>query len=992
MHFLNIFNLSLWRDGRGAGAFPFVMWDMSEAETSGGNIASVRSAGSGPTASALNGSTPLTSGAAVFNGSAGSRVLGYDYDVTPTFDAITQLPDASSPGAEGVAGFTVVGASRFADGTLCCGNLGQNRDDTNTATYPREPGWVEIDPDDLGTAITEVTPSELQAPTGSAAGGQVQGFAVDGDDNVWVMVKNADALMQFTRAGVHLQTVDISGQVTTLKGNGAVYLAGTNEVAVNDESGHSWFCYSAEDGSYNGSFTTHSMGSGTVDQGFMIGGNILCWTKGSNGTAGGGGRVYYQELDFSGASAAVKANGARGQWGGSITRSEAPEGGQYIPATGKLLLFNDPGFHAADGPYTDAFNNVVELDALPPLPAYGASVTFGFVTDLDSNGTGGAVTVLASPGSASNTNFAIYQSSSNGIQVFLRDFATGDLLGLTWAVDITGPHFWTLTIDLEGNSATLTIDGEDQGAPTASTGGSYVTIAAYAGGIQRGPVLLGGADEGSYARFLSGSVYRVAVDADADLVAAALLKTVADVTMTATADAEASTADEAIPANLLTGLGGDRIVSAAGTFISAGGSETVSGTPAGSFAINSDGTGSQVLGATWQYQISGTTATSSVPLLTNLGERFNLISTVTGSYVASLTMLPEDGGLFTDLDSLPSGWSKTGSPTRTGGAAGTANIAFNGGSLDYTPSGASTLGLFSAQGVRAAGTDGTLVSATTASGGLTLVLSGTTLTASLTEGGTTVTATRTITEENGLFAYAIRCDGTALGLMVNGDTAAEEDTGDVSGLALTDPYTGLSLSGPDSYGSYLRVGAITAADAGSYLAAVMAERLPTGSIWVKSLVLDIADNHGDPTYLALRAVDLYREGVQVDLLGIGYAAYATSSAGGLFAAELAFDPSRSKTGHWSSNSWVTPSTQVTDQRLILVLNTPQQVDEVRVHPGHSSGASTNTGANNVVVYATEATITDTTYGAAVSGGEVLFDGAIAQHSGVDVVQDEVIYP
>lgn len=491
-----------------------VQWDMAAATLDAGDIDSVGSGAAWRVAAPQNGATPYSVGAAVFNGASGSRVLGVDYSTTAVFDSVVALPDATSAGSEGVTGFTGVGANVFPDGKAAFGNFGLQRYDS---AVPRTPGWVEIDPSDLSTVIADHAPTELRAPEGGANGVQLQGLAVGRLDRVFLMGKNTDTVYIFERSGDYVGAIDVSGDGLGVgDGNALVYFPQTDHVAVCDETSNTWYCYAAEDGgAYAGSFVNHAMGSGTVDQAFLSG-SVLLWGKGSNGSAAGGGSIYYQEMEFSSGVPAVKTNGARGR-ATSVAQAEAIEGFFYLG--GKLFVVSDPGFHSDAAPYTYAYNNVTIYDALPPLPAYGSAVSFGFVSDLAANGTGGAVAILATPGSASNTEWAIYQGSTNNLIVYLRDLATSTLLGFNWTVDLTGPHRVVLRVDLEANSATLDIDGEDRGPPTVTNG----TLAGYAGGIGRGALHLGGADEnGTWARFLSGRVFRVAVDASDARVRSAL--------------------------------------------------------------------------------------------------------------------------------------------------------------------------------------------------------------------------------------------------------------------------------------------------------------------------------------------------------------------------------------------------------------------------------------------------------------------------------------
>jgi len=154
----------------------------------------------------------------------------------------------------------------------------------------------------------------------------------------------------------------------------------------------------------------------------------------------------------------------------------------------------------------------------------------------------------------------------------------------------------------------------------------------------------------------------------------------------------------------------------------------------------------------------------------------------------------------------------------------------------------------------------------------------------------------------------------------------------------------------------------------------------------KSVVIDCADNYGH-TQMSIRSIEFHLNGSLISVTS-GFTAYGTSRYSADYSYEMIFNTSLSKTGAWLYTSWVTNSNS--NQRVIIVFNTPITFDEIIVNNGHSDGIVTNTGAKNVTIKISDDAITNTTYNAEVSNSYLLFNGAFDQHVAQNIIDDKTL--
>lgn len=159
------------------------------------------------------------------------------------------------------------------------------------------------------------------------------------------------------------------------------------------------------------------------------------------------------------------------------------------------------------------------------------------------------------------------------------------------------------------------------------------------------------------------------------------------------------------------------------------------------------------------------------------------------------------------------------------------------------------------------------------------------------------------------------------------------------------------------------------------------------SYTAKSIILDIADNHGDPSNMGLWSIEFKLAGVLIEVSVANVVCYSTTNIG-LHLPEYAFHTGLNKDGHSPYDSWRGSAT--TNQRLIGVFSSPITFDEVVINNWHYDGSFTTLGANNVKIYTSSDAITSPVYDEAIANSEVIFNGLFSEHGPINAADDEVL--
>lgn len=158
----------------------------------------------------------------------------------------------------------------------------------------------------------------------------------------------------------------------------------------------------------------------------------------------------------------------------------------------------------------------------------------------------------------------------------------------------------------------------------------------------------------------------------------------------------------------------------------------------------------------------------------------------------------------------------------------------------------------------------------------------------------------------------------------------------------------------------------------------------------KSVILDIADNYGDSSYMGIRAIDFWMNSSKINIIGTDFNAYSTTNLSAYYIPELIFNTTLLKTGSALNSSWLSSGQATTNQRIAITFNTAIEFDAIKINNAHHIGGNTSRGLKNVNIYISDDVITSTVYNAPISNSVKIFDGVFAEHITEDVEDPQIL--
>ncbi|MCP3924837.1 MAG: hypothetical protein GY714_19845 [Desulfobacterales bacterium] len=157
----------------------------------------------------------------------------------------------------------------------------------------------------------------------------------------------------------------------------------------------------------------------------------------------------------------------------------------------------------------------------------------------------------------------------------------------------------------------------------------------------------------------------------------------------------------------------------------------------------------------------------------------------------------------------------------------------------------------------------------------------------------------------------------------------------------------------------------------------------------KSVVFDIANNHGATDYIRLRSIEFYKEDVLLPYTESDFTCHSTADNSN-FKANNIFITGKSKIGSDTNNGWRSNATEVTNQRIVVNFNSEIEFDKVVINNGHESGTNTTSGAQLIDIQITNFDYTNSNYGAVVTGSvNRILKSNILKHPDIDDIDDKV---
>lgn len=155
----------------------------------------------------------------------------------------------------------------------------------------------------------------------------------------------------------------------------------------------------------------------------------------------------------------------------------------------------------------------------------------------------------------------------------------------------------------------------------------------------------------------------------------------------------------------------------------------------------------------------------------------------------------------------------------------------------------------------------------------------------------------------------------------------------------------------------------------------------------KSIVFDFQNNQWNISYIGIREIDFYKDGIKIEITDSDYNATATSTSSNSYSAKYAFNTSLNLKGSRKNTSRFWYLGQKTNQRLIFTTLKDFEFDEIKFNNIHNNGGSTNMGAKETKIYLSAEEATDTTYQADINKMKLIFNWELPEHSNQNTIQD-----
>ena len=160
------------------------------------------------------------------------------------------------------------------------------------------------------------------------------------------------------------------------------------------------------------------------------------------------------------------------------------------------------------------------------------------------------------------------------------------------------------------------------------------------------------------------------------------------------------------------------------------------------------------------------------------------------------------------------------------------------------------------------------------------------------------------------------------------------------------------------------------------------------SITAKSVVLDVADTWGG-LWMGLRSVEFLLDGVLIPLVPADYLATATTFFSDIRSPYTVFDTTDSKVNYPDYSTWISVEGG-SNQRIVVVFNTPITFDKIVINNYSLIGAKTDRGIKNTVITTSTDAVTSTVYNSAITNSTEIFTGIIPKHAETNAVEDYTV--
>ncbi len=156
--------------------------------------------------------------------------------------------------------------------------------------------------------------------------------------------------------------------------------------------------------------------------------------------------------------------------------------------------------------------------------------------------------------------------------------------------------------------------------------------------------------------------------------------------------------------------------------------------------------------------------------------------------------------------------------------------------------------------------------------------------------------------------------------------------------------------------------------------------VPHDLVSFKSVIVDIADNYGETSFLGIRSIEFKYGDTLISLADGDITCYATTEYTSTYSAKYTFITGTSKTLDWSASQWLAGNAAVTNQRLICVFNTAIEFNSIVINNSHNGNGYEISGAKNIKIYGSTDEIVSTVYDSVIPNSVLIFADQLAAHS------------
>jgi len=155
----------------------------------------------------------------------------------------------------------------------------------------------------------------------------------------------------------------------------------------------------------------------------------------------------------------------------------------------------------------------------------------------------------------------------------------------------------------------------------------------------------------------------------------------------------------------------------------------------------------------------------------------------------------------------------------------------------------------------------------------------------------------------------------------------------------------------------------------------------------KSIIFDIANNHGNLGQMGIRSIEFFLNNVLINVASNEITCYGNKISDD-YKVDYAFTTGLSKTGTSTNTSWENNST--TNTRIICVFNNAIEFNRIDINNYHTFGTAYYNGILSGKIYLSADSITNISYGSNTSNYTKIYDWSFTIHTDDDIEDPQTL--